>query len=254
MRPEQYSAYRLVGLFETRKIATIDEIKVALDTGADATVFRKLAALPYRTSYSHRGRYYTLDDIPDYDDLGLWSFRAVWFSRRGTLLATAQALVEEAEAGYFATELESLLHVEVKGCLLKLVNAQRLVREKHFGRFLYCSAISSRRKQQIGTRRRWEAEPSVGEALVAPEIMPDELKAAIILFFSLLDEKQRRLYAGLEALKVGHGGDRQVAELLSLDVGTVARGRRELLARDVELERTRRSGGGRKRLEKKRQK
>ena len=90
--------------------------------------------------------------------------------------------------------------------------------------------------------------------VVAPEVMPDELKAAIILFFSLLDEKQRRLYAGLEALKVGHGGDRQVAELLALDIGTVARGRRELLARDIELERTRRSGGGRKRLEKKRRK
>ncbi|MDT5026431.1 MAG: hypothetical protein QOE61_2857, partial [Micromonosporaceae bacterium] len=29
-------------------------------------------------------------------------------------------------------------------------------------------------------------------------MLPDELKAAIILFYSLLDERQRRLYAGLE--------------------------------------------------------
>ena len=46
----------------------------------------------------------------------------------------------------------------------------------------------------------------------------DELKAAVILFFSLLDEKQRRLYAGLEAVRIGHGGDRRVAELLGVDV------------------------------------
>lgn len=85
-------------------------------------------------------------------------------------------------------------------------------------------------------------------------IMPDELRAAIVLFSSLLDEKQRRLYAGLEALKTGRGGDARIAELLGLDVGTVARGRGELLARDVEVDRVRRAGGGRKPVEKKRQK
>ena len=252
MRTEQYTTRRLVELFKINKIATMEELKAALSTRADATVFRKLAALAHRSSYSHRGRYYTLEGIPEYNQLGLWSFREVWFSNRGTLLATAQALVEEAEAGYFSTELESLLHVEVKGCLLKLVREQRLAREKLFGRYLYCSATSSRRKEQIAARRIWEAEPALGGPFVEPELMPDELKAAIILFFTLLDEKQRRLYAGLEALKIGHGGDRRVAELLGLDVGTVARGREELLAQDVEVERTRRSGAGRKRLEKKR--
>ncbi len=83
-------------------------------------------------------------------------------------------------------------------------------------------------------------------------VVPDELKAAIILFFSLLDEKQRRLYAGLESLKLGHGGDRQIAQLLHMDPGTVAKGRRHLLQRDVGIDRTRRQGGGRVRIEKKR--
>ena len=87
-----------------------------------------------------------------------------------------------------------------------------------------------------------------------PEIavMADELRAAIVLFFSLLDEKQRRLYAGLEALKTGRGGDARIAELLGLDAGTVARGRHELLAQDIEVERVRKAGAGRKAVEKKR--
>jgi hypothetical protein len=84
--------------------------------------------------------------------------------------------------------------------------------------------------------------------------MPDELKAAIILFFSLLDEKRRRLYAGLEALKTGRGGDARIAGLLGLDVSTVARGRRELLDQDVEVERVRSAGAGRRSMEKKRRK
>ena len=72
-----------------------------------------------------------------------------------------------------------------------------------------------------------------------------------MLFFSVLDEQQRRLYAGLEALKSGYGGDTRIAELLGLNVGTVARGRRELLEQDIEVERVRGVGGGRKAVEKK---
>jgi len=43
------------------------------------------------------------------------------------------------------------------------------------------------------------------------------------------------LYAGLESLKAGHGGDRRLAELTGMDVHTVARGRRELLRERPEI-------------------
>ena len=79
----------------------------------------------------------------------------------------------------------------------------------------------------------------------------EEIQAAVVLFWSLLDEKQRRLYAGLESMKLGAGGDQRLSELLGADVGTIARGRQELLAGDVQRERVRRSGGGRKAVEKK---
>ena len=110
------------------------------------------------------------------------------------------------------------------------------------------------REQQIASRRVWEAQPSVSKSIAAQDVLPDELKAAIILFFSLLDERERRVYAGLESLKLGYGGDRQMAEILGLDVSTVARGRRELLEHDVNVERVRKAGAGRKAVEKKRQK
>ena len=92
----------------------------------------------------------------------------------------------------------------------------------------------------------------MARAMPEAALLPAELRAAIVLFFSLLDEKQRRLYAGLEALKTGRGGDTRIAELLGVDTETVARGRRELVAQDVEIERVRRAGAGRKPVEKKR--
>ncbi len=110
------------------------------------------------------------------------------------------------------------------------------------------------RKEQVLSRKHLEIEATFGTLTRSGESMSDELKAAIVLFFTLLNEKQRRLFAGLESLKLGYGGDRAVAEVLDLDVGTVAQGRLDLIERDVALDRVRRSGAGRKSLEKKRRK
>jgi len=69
---------------------------------------------------------------------------------------------------------------------------------------------------------------------------------------SLLDEQQRRLFAGLESIKLGLGGDTILATFLNVDAHTVARGRQQLLDHDVASGRVRRGGGGRPLAEKKR--
>ena len=238
-------------MLRRQKIATMTELKEALGTEVDVTVFRKLRELAYRSSYSHRGKYYTLGGIARFDALGLWSFRSVWFSKHGTLVRTCEVLVAESEAGYFTDELEATLHVGVKDALRKLASEGRIAREKVAGRFLHASADRTARRAQLRARQVRMAHPGELVAFGAgTRVLPDELKAAIVLFFALLDEKQRRLYAGLESLKLGHGGDQRIAELLGLDPGMVARGRRELLAQDVEAERVRRKGAGRPRTKK----
>lgn len=253
MRPRRYQAEDLARLFRQRKVAAMPELKRALGTDADATVFRKLAELTCHTSYSHRGRFYTLDEIANFDHLGLWSFRSIWFSRFGTLVATVLELVTSSDAGYDAAELTSLLHVDCKQPLLNLWRAQRLARESLNGRLVYLSPQTADRRRQLSARRLLDAESPGLWQPAGVRVLPDELKAAIVLFHSLLDERQRRLYAGLEALKIGHGGDTQIAELLGMDPGTVAQGRRQLPSGEIDRERVRRAGGGRPSSEKKRQ-
>ncbi|MCP4602759.1 MAG: hypothetical protein GY847_19960, partial [Proteobacteria bacterium] len=86
MRPEIYSAKNIANLLHERKIATFAEIAEALGTDGRRTVFRKLKELDYLTSYSHRGSYYTLEEIARFDELGLWSYRDVSFSVHGSLI------------------------------------------------------------------------------------------------------------------------------------------------------------------------
>jgi len=47
------------------------------------------------------------------------------------------------------------------------------------------------------------------------------------VFMSRLDEAQRRWYAALEAQRVGHGGDRLLAQITGMDEKTIRRGREE---------------------------
>jgi hypothetical protein len=232
-----------------RKIATLDELKQALGTSSTMTVFRKLKVLDYLTSYSHRGRYYTLQEIAQFDEQGLWSHEGVRFSRFGTLLATAEALVNRSPRGCFAEDVARVLDVDMQDALRQLTGKRRLCRQIVSGRYLYTAVDRTRQQAQLRARRSVEALPTLVDA-ARLEVSVDELKTAILLFYSLLDEQQRRLYAGLEALKLGRGGDRQLAEFFDLDSHTVARGRHELLAQDVEVERARRIGGGRKPVEK----
>ena len=243
MRPVRCLLEPLLDLFQRWQALTMPEMKSALCTDLDATVFRKLSGLAYRTSYSHRGAFYTLDSLARFDAQGLWSARGAWFSRHGNLLETAIASVEAAPAGYLSAELRDLLHVSVKDPLRQLVRAGRLHRQDFQGLYLYTAAERLRRQEQGGARQ-------AGTPL--EDSPAEQVRAARVLFYSLLDEQQRRLYAGLESAQVGHGGDRLLARALGLDEGTVARGRHQLLSGEVQRARVRRKGGGRPRAEKKR--
>ncbi len=254
MRPEQYGPQALADLLQREQVATMADLHTALGTTSRTTVFRKLEALRYLTSYSHRGKYYTLEALARFDSQGLWSHGDIWFSRLGTLRATAELFVTLSEGGYFVRELDKVLHLSTKKALQSLVLQDRLSREKVSGWYLYCARDASTRREQLRARKILEAELILAHGLREPQVSADELKAATILVYSSLDEKQRRHCAGLESLRLGYGGDRKVADLLGMNVHTVAKGRKELLAEDLELDRVRRPGGGRKPIKKKRRK
>ena len=233
----RYPSDRLATLLRDQKVATMPQLKSALGTSVTFTVLRKLAPLGYRSSYSHSGTYFTLDSIAQYDEQGLWSYHGIHFSRHGTLLNTAATLVTNAPVGYFTDELDAVVQVATKDALRHLVQQDRLYRGELAGRYLYCAKERRRRQEQ------WAAR--------AAQQRPDQaLQAAIVLFYSLLDEQQRRLYAGLESLEWGHGGDQRMAQLFGLDVDTVARGRLDLLKGQVLRQRVRQVGAGRPRVEK----
>lgn len=78
---------------------------------------------------------------------------------------------------------------------------------------------------------------------------PSEIEAEMKKFHQTLSEKDKRRYAAIEAMKLGHGGIVYIATLLGCDRNTVSEGIKELKqmpADSGQEQRIRRAGGGRK--------
>lgn len=179
-------------LFRRNRVAELGPLFEALGTRSRMTVFRRLREVDYLTSYTHAGRYYTLRDIPEFDEHGLWMCRAIGFSRFGNLKATTVELVEAGSAGRTHDELQGLLCVRVHNTLLGLVRAGRIGRETIAKRYLYVSGDPTRAADQVAQR---QTPPPVsalstelmlavlvealraGEALAAPSVVAARLAA-----------------------------------------------------------------------------
>lgn len=246
MRSISFEASTLSKHLKNVKIANMQELKLVLGSDSKMTVFRKLKQLNYISSSSHGGSFYTLKSIVRFNEDGLWFCNSVLFSKYKNLVETIKALIEKSRCGLTAQELEKKLKIKPAEVLLKLITGKKAQRKKIDGRFVYFSNIKKQYMSQELLRNEPGATKSKSEAPI------DEVKATIILFYSTLDEKQRRLFAGLESMRKGSRSDSMIADLLGLNIKTVTKGRKELLEQNTLTQSVRGKGAGRKTLFKKR--
>ena len=137
MRTPVFQLRDLINAFRQKKVLTKEELLLATQCSA-MTAWRLLQRHGYLTSYNYNARYYTLAGIPQFDQHGLWSVRKIRFSKWGSLTETIIALIENSQAGMTPEELQELLHVKnVRPALARLIQQERLTREKVSGRFVY---------------------------------------------------------------------------------------------------------------------
>ena len=162
MTPKSNYLIALEELFRRKHIVLLAELRKALQTHSRTTIFRVLSGVGYLTSYSHAGRFYTLKDIPKFNDLGIWFWRDVGFSAHGTLRATAVSLVEQAPAGQTHEELQEQLRLRLHDTLRDLVEAKALARRLWEDVYVYLNASRGEAAAQWAGRQtlvRHPAEP-----------------------------------------------------------------------------------------------
>ncbi len=241
MARKKYDSKILIMVFRKQKILSLNDVFKILGTSSRMTTYRKLKELKYQSSYSHRGKHYTIPEIPRFDENGLWSFRGVHFSINGTLVNTIINLIRESKAGFLASELESILKINVQNAITKLHASGQLNRDQIGAEYVYfCPTLA---EKQLDNRKR--------ALFPGSKLAKNEYNTHLHTFLSVLNEKQRRLYLGFESLKIGHGGDIRIALEARVNEKTVAKGRKELLKKDITPERIRQKGAGRPPLKKK---
>lgn len=180
MLPPDAAENALRGYFRKHRVAEISELFRLLDTGSRMSVFRRLKAIGYRSSFNYAGRYYTLADVPQFDQWGLWFHRDAGFSCAGTLKATVAKLVEGSAAGMTPKELLALLKLPVANALYNTLHAlhheARIERQELGGYHLYVSADRQRANKQLMERRQ-----AIGQEPSSTVPMSDDTLIAVLV-------------------------------------------------------------------------
>lgn len=114
-------------LFLKKKVLTIKEVICAIQTTTGVTAYKYMKKLGYLSSYSHAGKYYTLSNIPEFNEDGLWFFGDIGFSKHGTLMKTIVHLINNSKTGKTNSDLEQQQRVYVQNALLTLVKSEKII-------------------------------------------------------------------------------------------------------------------------------
>ena len=167
---------RVLEKFRRQKIITIGQLVEWLKCSV-ITARRRLKKWQSYTSINNNGRYYTLPQIPVFNENGLWRYRKVFFSKHGNLKQTIVALITESEKGLSAVEIAEFVDLVPNSSFLsRFKSVPGVRREKYHGRFIYLSdhpQIYSRQMQTRASRQPAVGFPSDSEAV---EILVELIK------------------------------------------------------------------------------
>ena len=123
--------------FRRQKIITLTQLVHWLKCSV-ITARRRLKNWQSYTSINNNGRYYTLPQIPVFDENGLWKYRTVFFSKHGNLKQTIVALITESEKGLSAVEIAEFVDLVPNSSFLsRFKSVPGVRREKHQGRLIF---------------------------------------------------------------------------------------------------------------------
>jgi hypothetical protein len=141
---------RVLEKFRRQKVITIEQLVELLKCSV-ITARRRLKKWQTYTSINKNGCYYTLPQVPVFDENGLWKYQTILFSKHGNLKQTLVFLITDSPQGLSGAEIAGLVDIAANSSFLsQFKGVPGVKREKHQGRYIYLSdrpEILSRQKQ-----------------------------------------------------------------------------------------------------------
>lgn len=162
----------VIRAFKKQKVVTVVQLASWLSCSI-VTARRRLKAWRAYTSYNRNGRYYTLPEIAQFDDIGLWRHQGTFFSKYGNLKQTLVHLVTHSVPGLSGAELGEILGLQPRSFLSHFRAHPAIYREHMMGRWIWFAADPGIREQQM------QARLATGDAKQSR--MPSDIEAVMIL-------------------------------------------------------------------------
>lgn len=129
------------------------------------------------TSYNKNGKYYTLPQVPQFNQNGLWKYNDVGFSKHGNLKKTIVHLITTSSAGLSGRELGDILGLSPQSFLHHFRNCPGICRQKHYGVYVYFSDIDDIYENQAQKRNAFNHKSAIANISDAEAVI---ILAAII--------------------------------------------------------------------------
>ena len=147
MESKKKRLMQLKQIIQSKTAVTIDELSPHVPH-CEKTIRRDIKELNGITSYTHRGKYITLHNIPTFDRNGIWFYRDIGFTKYSNSLELIVNLINNSETGYTKTDLESLLKIQISKQIQILLKRNRLHRIKLGAKYYYLSEELARNKNR----------------------------------------------------------------------------------------------------------
>jgi hypothetical protein len=148
MQKQINGAEQLKKLFAQKACWTMDELRRSLGYAA-ISIRRFLKRIGYFSSFTHNSKWYTLSDIPAFNNNGLWFCGQVGFSKHGNLKQTLLYFINHSSQGLSAKELEEKLSIPCHAVLNHLYKHNKTDRFKGKREFVYLSTDPVKNRRQM---------------------------------------------------------------------------------------------------------
>jgi len=152
--------------FQRLKVVTIEQLVDLLESSV-ITARRQLKKWKAYTSFNMNGRYYTLPEIPRFDENGIWKYERILFSKYGTLAQTICQLIRGSKTGLSARQIAQVVEVASNSSVFShLQSIPGIRRERHQGRFVYFSDERYQEQKAALCQAQQARLPSDAEAVM----------------------------------------------------------------------------------------
>ena len=151
---------KVTEIFTEKRVITLNQLSEIFSclNSSVRTFLKKMGAV---SSFNKNAKYYSLPEIIEFDENGIWKFNGVFFSKYKTLKATIQGIIENSPSGLSGEEVGWILDFPAHTMLARLEKAGIIKREKISGHYVYFSTDEEKYVQQhILHLKKYEPECS----------------------------------------------------------------------------------------------